>query len=154
MGSSPSLNHYHLSPFFFHIFISHLSLLMALTRLRSDCQVSRMLITEPAPHASHLSHPPCNLLQTKHKSHYWALYSMYNVEVWIVGDGRVCWAWKWDYGNSLCWFALYTNCMVVHEWTWLSHSVCDIKSKTQVTSGGPNSIISDSDYALPCQVGL
>ena len=34
-GSSPSLSH---SPLFFHIFISHLSFLMTLTRLRSDCK--------------------------------------------------------------------------------------------------------------------
>ena len=37
-------------------FISHLSLIMALTRFRSDCQLWSMLITEPR--ASCLSHPP------------------------------------------------------------------------------------------------
>ena len=37
-------------------FISHLSLIMALTRFRSDCQLWSMLITEP--HASCLSHHP------------------------------------------------------------------------------------------------
>ena len=49
--------------FHFSLFLSFLyfSPFSTLTRLRSDCQVWSMLITEPAPHASCSPHPPSPL---------------------------------------------------------------------------------------------
>ena len=57
VGLSPFLSHCHFSPSFCHIFISHLSFSMTLTRLRSDCQIWSMFITGPAPRTLRSLHP-------------------------------------------------------------------------------------------------
>ena len=44
-------------PFFFFVCISHLSISMTLTRLRSDCQVWSMFTTEPALLHAHCTPP-------------------------------------------------------------------------------------------------
>lgn len=57
-GLSPSLSLIVIVfPSFFHVFISHLSFLTALTMLRWTVRSRTCLITEPAPHASHSPQP-------------------------------------------------------------------------------------------------